>query len=51
MVGLTRSNLVQSLSTQDITPDVAMGIICEITTPTQAKEILSKYPDFISSRP
>lgn len=36
-----------SLVLKDITPDVTMGIMCEITSKTQSKYVLSAYPNFI----
>lgn len=36
-----------SLTSKEITPEVAMGIMCEITSKAQAKYVLSAYPNFI----
>lgn len=36
-----------SLVLKDITPDVTMGIMCEITSKTQSKYVLSAYPNFV----
>lgn len=36
-----------SLTSKEITPEVAMGIMCEITSKTQSKYVLSAYPNFV----